>query len=93
MTEPKASSKARPNYTLVLILLVVFTVIEVSVSYLQSGFKIPILLGLAAVKAGLVILYFMHLRSDARIYALPFILGVAIIIPLLLLMLTVMPGL
>jgi cytochrome c oxidase subunit IV len=93
MTAPKNHSKTRPNYVIILILLVVFTIIEVGISYLPGGIKIPILLALAAIKAGLVILYFMHLRSDARIYALPFILGAALIIPLLILMLTVMPGL
>jgi cytochrome c oxidase subunit IV len=93
MNEPTAHTKGRPNYTLVLILLVVFTLIEVGISYIQSPLKIPVLLLVAAVKAGLVILYFMHLRYDARIYILPFILGLALIFPLIVLMIAVMPGL
>ena len=85
--------KARPNYTVILILLVVFTILEVSVSFLQSGIKIPLLLTLAGVKASLVILYFMHLRYDSHIFAVFFVLGVALIFPLMLLMTLVMPGL
>jgi cytochrome c oxidase subunit 4 len=84
--------KVRPNYTIILVLLVVFTVVEVGVSFLQSGVKIPLLLTLAGVKASLVILYFMHLRYDSRLYAVFFVLGALLISPLLLLMILVMPG-
>lgn len=90
MITPKP--KARPNYTVILILLVVFTILEVSVSFLQSSFKIPLLLTLAGVKTSLVILYFMHLRYDARVYAMFFLLGAVLIFPLLLIMTLVMPG-
>jgi len=92
MVTPKPSPKARPNYTIILVLLVVFTIIEVSVSFLQSSIKIPLLLALAGVKAALVILYFMHLRYDSRIYAVVFLFGAVIIFPLLLVMILVMPG-
>ncbi len=84
--------KVRPNYTIILVLLVIFTIVEVGVSFLQSSLKIPILLALAGVKATLVILYFMHLRYDSRLYAGFFLLGALLISPLLILMLTVMPG-
>ncbi len=74
--------RRRPNYFLVLIFLVVFTAIEVAVSYTTGGFRIPLLLILAFTKAALVILYFMHLRSDSRVYAYWFLLGLALIVPL-----------
>lgn len=74
--------RAKPNYFLVLVFLVVFTAIEVAVSYLTGGIKIPILLVLAVAKASLVILYFMHLKFDARVYAFWFVLALALIIPL-----------
>jgi cytochrome c oxidase subunit 4 len=84
--------KARSPYVIVLILLIVFTIIEVTVSYVAGGIKVPILLVLAGIKATLVVLYFMHLRRDARIYAIMFLIGAFLIIPLLLIMTLVMPG-
>jgi caa(3)-type oxidase subunit IV len=76
------AKRRRPNYFLVLVFLVAFTAIEVAVSYMTGGIRVPLLLILAFVKASLVILYFMHLRSDSRIYAWWFLLGLALIIPL-----------
>ena len=74
--------RRRPNYVLVLIFLVVFTAVEVAVSYTSGGLRVPLLIFLAIIKASLVILYFMHLRSDSRVYAYWFLLGLALIIPL-----------
>ena len=93
MATPKPIHKVRPNYTIILVLLVVFTVAEVSVSFLQSSIKIPLLLTMAGVKASLVVLYFMHLRYDSRLFAGFFLLGALLITPLLLMMMMVMPGL
>jgi cytochrome c oxidase subunit 4 len=73
---------SRPSYWLVLVALVVLTGIEVAISYITGGIKIPILVGLAIIKAALVVLYFMHLKFDARIYALVFIFGLVLIVPL-----------
>jgi cytochrome c oxidase subunit IV len=74
--------RSRPNYWMVLVALVVLTAIEVTISYITGGIKIPILVGLAIIKAALVVLYFMHLKFDARIYALVFIIGLVLIVPL-----------
>ncbi len=93
MTETKAPEKRRSNYTTVLILLVVFTILEVATSYMQSSLKIPLLLTMAGVKAGLVVLYFMHLRHDSRLFALMFLIGGLLIIPMFLVMTLVMSGL
>ena len=93
MISNKPTPKSRINYTIILVLLVVFTIAEVTVSTIQSPIKIPLLLTLAGVKASLVILYFMHLRYDARLYAVMFLMGALLITPLLLLMLLVMPSL
>jgi caa(3)-type oxidase subunit IV len=78
----QTARRKRPNYFLVLVILVIFTGVEVAVSYLTSGIKVPLLLILAFSKAALVILYFMHLKSDSRIFAYWFLLGIALIIPL-----------
>ena len=93
MAQPKTPVKRRSNYTVVLILLVVFTILEVATSYMQSSLKIPLLLTMAGVKAGLVILYFMHLRHDSRLFALMFLIGGLLIIPMFLVMTLVMSGL
>jgi cytochrome c oxidase subunit IV len=81
------------TYGVVFLALAVFTAIEVAVSYLPGSIKLPLLLLLAAVKAGLVLLYFMHLRTDSRLYAGFFVMGLVLIVPLLLIMTLVMPGL
>jgi caa(3)-type oxidase subunit IV len=78
----QAARRKRPNYFLVLVFLVVFTAVEVAVSYLNSGFKVPLLLILAFSKAALVVLYFMHLKTDSRIFAYWFLLGIVLIVPL-----------
>ena len=93
MITEKSARKTRSNYTIILVLLVVFTILEVATSYLQTGIKIPLLLTLAGVKACLVILYFMRLRHDSRLYGVFFLLGALLIFPFFLIMLLVMPGL
>ena len=62
-------------------------------SYLQSSLKVPALIALSIVKASLVVLYFMHLKFDSHLFSILFILGLALILPLLLIMTLVMPGL
>jgi cytochrome c oxidase subunit 4 len=93
MLDRTPAPRARPNYKLVLALLVGFTIVEISASYLTGRFKVPLLLALAAVKASLVVLYFMHLRYDSRLFAILFLIGAILIFPLLLIMVLVMPGL
>ena len=81
-SKAQPAQRRRPNYFLVLIFLVVFTAIEVVVSYMTGGIRVPLLLLLAFVKAALVILYFMHLRFDSRVYAYWFLVGLILIVPL-----------
>lgn len=84
--------KVRTSYGLIFILLAVFTAVEVGASYLPASFKIPILLLMAVIKASLVVLYFMHLKSDARLYAMFFAVGFVLIIPIVLILTVVMPS-
>lgn len=91
MQEQVPQSASRPSYSLVFLFLAIFTAIEVGISYLPQNVKIPLLLVIAMIKASLVLLYFMHLRTDSRIFAMFFILGIALIVPLLLIFTIVMP--
>lgn len=84
----------RANYFGVFLLLAGFTLVETLVSYVQQeAIKLPVLLGLSALKAVLVLLYFMHLKFDSRIFSYLFIAGCALSIPLILVMMVVMPSL
>lgn len=86
MTE--AHTGRRP-YLWVFLWLAVFTAIEVGVAglALPNQIRIILLAGLAATKALLVALYYMHLRYDHRILAIiggfPFFLAVVMILILL----------
>ncbi len=69
-------------YTVVFGFLAVATVIEVIIGGLPLGFVlIPLLLGIATVKAGLVVAYYMHLRVDSRLFL--YILIIPLVLALL----------
>lgn len=69
-------------YTVVFVFLAVATVIEVIFGSFPSGLLlIPLLLGIATVKAGLVVAYYMHLRVDSRLFL--YILIVPLVLALL----------
>jgi len=85
-------STKRPNYLFVFIALAVFTLIETLVSYIQQeAIKFPTLVVLSVIKVVLVLLYFMHLKSDSKIYTYLFVAGCVLAIPLILVMMVVMP--
>lgn len=83
--------RVRRAYLVVFLILALFTALEVGASQLPPNIKIPVLVLLALAKASLVVLYFMHLRSDSRVYAGFFIVGFILIVPLVLIMSLVMP--
>jgi caa(3)-type oxidase subunit IV len=67
-------------YTVIFIILAVTSLIEVILAEtipFDSWVRIPVLAGLSAVKAVLVMAYYMHLKDDSKIFA------VAIILPIL----------
>jgi cytochrome c oxidase subunit 4 len=77
-----------PVYTVVFGALAVLTVLEVLVGTGGEGFlRIPLLVALAVVKATLVVLYYMHLKADSRVYRwtliVPLIIAVAAMLWLL----------
>jgi cytochrome c oxidase subunit IV len=82
----------RPNYLFIFIALAVLTLVETLVSYVQqTAIKVPTLVVLSVVKALLVLLYFMHLKFDSKIFSYLFIVGCVLSIPLILIIVTVMP--
>ena len=65
-------------YVRVAAILAVVTAVEVGLYYTDlSGIAlVSILVGLAAIKFGMVVAYFMHLRFDARLLRRLFVTGV-----------------
>ena len=64
-------------YIKVLSALLILTVITVAVAQVNFGaWNAVIAMGIATVKAALVLLYFMHLKYDDKIYPVIFLTGV-----------------
>ncbi len=78
-----------PVYTAVFGALAILTVLEVIVAeiFADPAIRITLLLGMAVVKAGLVMYFYMHLREDSRIFAAAILIpiGVALLSVLFLL--------
>jgi cytochrome c oxidase subunit 4 len=83
MNEPK-THPAAPRYAWVFAALVALTGLEVGASYLPARVRWPLLLIFAGAKALLVVLYFMHLRFDNRLYAGLLLIGLLLVSPLIL---------
>jgi cytochrome c oxidase subunit IV len=85
--------KMKPNYLGVFIALAVLTAIEIGVTYLPLP-RIPVLIPLALIKAALVVMFYMHLKFDKRVYTLIFgaglLMGLGLILSLIVLFL--LPG-
>jgi caa(3)-type oxidase subunit IV len=77
MEEETKTIKKRPNYVAVFVVLAVLTAIEVAVTQLPLP-RAPILIPLSVIKAGLVALFYMHLRSDQRVFRVVFVIGLLV---------------
>lgn len=80
-TEDSHFDDAHPSdgvYVRVAAILAVVTAVEVGLYYTDvSGIQlVALLVGLAAIKFGMVVAYFMHLRFDARLLRRLFVTGV-----------------
>jgi cytochrome c oxidase subunit IV len=76
----QAETHRLPNegtYFSIFVLLAGLTLTELLVTYIP-GIKVPLLLGLAATKAWLVVQFYMHLRYDSRIFSWALLLPVMI---------------
>ncbi len=65
-------------YTFVFIILAVLTIIEIVLSDLPEGaLRVIILFAIAIAKAALVVIYYMHLKSDRRVFAWVLLISLA----------------
>ncbi len=78
----------RPNYVAIFVALAAMTFLEWVVYAVHGLPKAPILLGMAFIKVMLVVLYFMHLRSDNPWYRVAFFAPFLLVIPLIVLAIT-----
>ena len=84
------------QYVLIGLILAVLTAAEVSLYYLVKGGSVgtavanPMLLILSAGKFVLVVLFFMHLKFDNRLFTILFVLGFVIEVGLLLALMAMM---
>jgi cytochrome c oxidase subunit 4 len=62
-------------YVVIALVLGVLTALEVSLSYVDVGINTPLLFVLMAIKFVLVVLYFMHLKFDSKIFSYLFWTG------------------
>ncbi len=68
------------TYLLVGFALYVLTVVTVAVSFLHLGpFNLVVAIGIAAIKAGVVALFFMHLLYDNRLFATVFSISIVFV--------------
>src|SRR5438105_6609308 len=79
------------TYVLIGVILTVITAVEVAVFYIPAlhAAIAPILLTLSAVKFALVVMFYMHLKFDSRLFSsvffAPMMLAVLVIVGLILL--------
>ena len=72
---PEAPHADVATYVKVAVILTVITALEFAVIYIRTltPILVPLLLVMSAAKFALVVLFFMHLRSDARVLATLFV--------------------
>ena len=82
----EASRRMQRIYIGVFGALAALTVLEIAVTYLPVP-RIPVLVPLALIKAGLVALFYMHLKYDRRVFGLIFgaglLMGIGLILSLI----------
>lgn len=87
--EPTHAHPTVGTYLRVFGVLVIVTIIEVGVFYVPAfqGALVPMLLTLSGFKFLLVVMFYMHLKTDSRFFSFlfgaPLLLGVAVVISLM----------
>lgn len=69
------------EYLGIAVVLTVITAIEVAVFYIPSmhTLLVPILLSLSAIKFGIVAMWYMHLKFDAKLFSWLFVTPMALV--------------
>ena len=80
MTSPAHKERAHPTpakYVAIAVILAVVTIVEVAIVYMDflGGFIGPVLAVLSAAKFAIVVMFFMHLRFDSRLFSTIFVTG------------------
>lgn len=70
------------EYIKVALILGVITLAEVAIVYVESleGLLVPILLAMSLLKFALVVMWFMHLRTDNKLFRRLFVTGIILAI-------------
>src|SRR6266516_3879055 len=90
--EPELAAHPGPKqYVVVAVILAVATALEVGLYYLNlpHGLLATLLLFFAVIKFSLVVLWFMHLRFDSRIFRRLFVTGLILALTVYLIVLTI----
>jgi caa(3)-type oxidase subunit IV len=74
---------SHPKYLYVFLALAILTLLELGVMYLPEHLHPVLLLTLSFVKAALVVLYFMHLKTDSRWFAFIFLVPFVLVFPMI----------
>jgi cytochrome c oxidase subunit 4 len=85
---PRSGGQTHPGprqYVMVAVILSVITLIEVGAYYLTipRAFFFAILMVLSTIKFGLVVLFYMHLKFDDRLYSTLFIGGMVLAVSIM----------
>ena len=80
MTSSAHKERAHPTpakYVAIALILAAITLIEVAIVYMDflAGIVGPVLVILSAAKFALVVMFFMHLRFDNRLFSTIFVTG------------------
>jgi len=80
------------TYIIIGVILAIVTVIELwATGGAPESIRVPLLLVLTLIKAGLVAMYFMHLKMDSRLYVAMFCVGIFLFaLPFTLVMLVIL---
>jgi cytochrome c oxidase subunit 4 len=78
MAETTAAHPSPKLYWLIALILALVTAVEVAIAYIEQlgPVLVPSLLVLGAVKFGIVVAFFMHLKFDRPIFRSLFLVGV-----------------
>lgn len=95
MAETHRTHPTPAAYWGIALFLAVVTAIEIAIPSISAldPVKVPLLWGLAIIKFGTVVMFFMHLRYDKKLYRTLFLFGVIGVVPLMAIMLLTMDAL